>query len=454
MRAGTRTPVRAGAWRRAAEPVLELSDARSGAERAPGPTSLPGCRGLSEGMMRLLLAVATFVLVALVPGLRLVHAQSPARLEPERPAGWVFTPSLGFGGAWDDNVLLANPGDNPPGDYGTPINPSASLDYTGRRTRFSGGYNGSLVIYRTLHELNSVEQVVRALVEHRATRHVTIFAQENLTLAPTTDALVLSGVPFYRIGSRTNAAGGGLEAALTKYTSVRAAYTLRSVDFEVDEISASQLRGGHEHDAGVSLVRAFTSRFRLGAEYSFRRAIVFGREAAGGLEDRFNIQTGGMIMDYRPSPTVSLFGGLGVARLGAGLTHEERIAPDWHVGIAQRGRGSVVSASYRRSFIPSFGFGGTFQNEEWLGNVHVPFARNRAYVDGSVSWFDNEPLEAGQSNLRSVWMSGRMGYRATRWLRIEGFYNRAQQNAQRAGARLGRNQIGFQIVTSKPLPLR
>jgi hypothetical protein len=115
---------------------------------------------------------------------------------------------------------------------------------------------------------------------------------------------------------------------------------------------------------------------------------------------------------------------------------------------------AVLSGSYQRSFIPSYGFGGTFQNEEWVGTVSVPFARNRAYVDGSVSYFNNDALRDDQPSLRSLWFSTKVGYRATRWLRIEGFYNNVSQEADFAPGNLSRNLIGFQVITSKPMKLR
>jgi hypothetical protein len=33
--------------------------------------------------------------------------------QQNQPAGWLFTPSFGFGGAWDDNILMSGPGVTP-----------------------------------------------------------------------------------------------------------------------------------------------------------------------------------------------------------------------------------------------------------------------------------------------------------------------------------------------------
>ena len=380
---------------------------------------------------------------------------TPTKTDAERTPGWIFTPSIGLGGTWDDNVLLVNPGDEPPSDYGSPINPSLSLDFTGKRTRFSSGYDGSLVLYRTLDELTSFEQYLRMSFEHHATEHVTFFAQESFTMAPTTDAIPLNGgVPFYRIGSRTNAAGGGVRIALQRHMSLNGNYTLRTVDFDFDPLLGTQLHGGNSHEFDVSLNRAISPRLTVGGEYGLDRVTVAeGTAVNGAADDRFNIQVGSFTATYVLRPSLTISGAFGITHLGAGLTHESRTAPAWRASITHTMQHVLLSGSYNRSFVPAFGFGGTLQNEEWAASAVVPFARNRAYAEGGVTWYNNDALEPGQPRLSSVWLSGKVGYRVTRWLRIEGFYNRAHQDTHRPGGQLSRNQIGFQVITARPLKL-
>jgi hypothetical protein len=392
-------------------------------------------------------------------GIRLLLALSVAAASPalasaqtdvqEQPTpGWVFTPAIGFGGSWDDNVLLADPTGNPPEDYATPINPRATLDYRGRRTRFSGGYEGSLLMYRRLSELNSSEQRIRAMLQHRFSPRLALFAQENHTRAPTTDQLQLAGVPFYRIGSRTNAVGGGLDALLGRHTTLRSVYTLRSVDFDADPLRGTELEGGHAHEILVTFGRLLSPRLTVGTQYELRRAIL------AQSNDRFNIQTGSLTIQLRPTEVVTVTGSLGVAHLGEGLRHQPHTGPALGASITRVGRYARLSAGYQRSFIPSFGFGGTFQNEEWVGSVHIPFARNRAYVDGGLTRYDNDPLESLGPSVRSLWLSSTLGYRATRWLSVEGYFGRSRQDTQRAGGDLDRNQLGFRVVAAKPMRLR
>lgn len=375
--------------------------------------------------------------------------------EPRTP-GWVVTPAMRVGGTWDDNVLLLFREETTPRDYGSPISPGISLDFTGRQTRFSGGYDGSFVLYRTLDELNSTEQTVRALIEHRPTRRLLLFAHEAFISAPTTDVLEVAGVPFNRVGSRSNSLGGGFEATLTRQASLRAEYTVQSVDFDFDEQSGIRLRGGHAHQVRVGYGHIVSARLSLDAEYTLQHAFVAGRPDLPEFpEDRFSVHGVGAGATYKLNPTTTLTGGLGVARLLASETQDARTGPTLRAGIAHRRQRVELSAAYQRSFIPSFGFGGTFQNEDLSARAHVPFSRNRAYVESIVGWLNNDAVDPALPSLRSLRLVSTVGYRATRWLSVEAFYGHTRQNTVRpVSGTLSRNQIGFQVVTAKPFNLR
>ncbi|HEU4937079.1 MAG TPA: hypothetical protein VFT39_11530 [Vicinamibacterales bacterium] len=403
-------------------------------------------------VVRLFAAAAIGFALLLPP---VVRAQSPAMPAQQPVPGWIFTPSISFGGTWDDNVLLVNPGTNPPSDYGSPITPAGGLTYTGKFTRFSTGYSGSFVRYMTLTELNGLHQTLHATLDRRVNERVTFFGQESFTAAQTTDVLQLAGVPFYRVGSRSNAATGGIQAALTKRTTLRSSYTLRTVDFDKNLFSSTSLQGGHAHDITTTVDYALSRRLAIGGEYEFSRAIVNGETFAGvpGPEDRFNMQTATATAQYQLAAGTSITGGFGVAMLGAGLHHDARTGPEWRAGFSQKTGRGVVAASYMRSYIPSFGFGGTFQNQQWTANIRMPVAR-RAYVDGGFSWLQNDPLDTSQPSLQTKWLSATAGYYLTRWLSAEGFFGRTQQDSQRVGGQLERNQAGFRVVAIKPVKLR
>src|SRR5262245_5912365 len=387
---------------------------------------------------------------ALSSATAVIYAQqnTPTAPHTRSTPGWVFTPSIGFGGSWDSNVLLANPGNEPPSDYATPFSPGASIDYLGRRVQFSSGYEGSFLMYRTLDALNSAQHLGRASLEYRASRRLKLFADEHFERAPTTDALDLAGVPFYRVGSRTNASGGGFEAAVARHTTLRGRYTLRDVSFDADPRTAANLQGGIEHDVNVSVGHALSSTLTVGAEYDLRHEIM-----TEGL-NTFNINTGGVSVNYIVTPTLSLTGMVGISYLGDGVTHESRVGPAVSAGAAKRTKYVIISGTYAQSFVPAFGFGGTFQNRALTGTIHVPFARARAYAEGSATRSDNEPIDPTQPSLVSVWLSTTVGYRLSRWLRAEGFYDRTEQSSDRPGSDLNRNQVGFRFVAAKPVRLR
>ena len=107
-----------------------------------------------------------------------------------------------------------------------------------------------------------------------------------------------------------------------------------------------------------------------------------------------------------------------------------------------------------RSFIPSFGFGGTIQNQEaGVGYRTALFGSRRWYTDHSAVFRDDSPLTAmvEQLPLRSLRTNSVLGFAPQPWVRLEAFYSRVQQSSLRAGGLVYRNRVGFQIVTSKPV---
>lgn len=395
---------------------------------------------------------AALTVIVLATWGRPVAGQTQSTPNKSTP-GWVFTPAMGVGGVWENNVFILLEDDNPPSDYASPLNPSLSLDFTGRNTKFSAGYNGSFTLYRTLEELNNYQQSLRGQFERRLTRRVRLVIDEDFEAAPTTDALERGDVPFHRVGSKSNMLSASLESALGAQTSLNGGYVFRVVEFDAGPLRSTELKGGHSHELELALVHGLSRRLSLTLDYEFVRAIVSGSTLFPELEDRFNIQAGSGTLQYAVMEDFNIFGGIGLAHLGAGLTHEARTGPTWRAGLSRKIDRTTLSAMYRRSYTPSFGFGGTSQNEELTGNVHVAFARNRAYVSGSTTWSENDALDARQRSLRSLWLTGRVGYAVARWMTVEGYYGRAQQDSQVAGGKRHRHMVGFQVITSKPVKL-
>src|SRR6185436_11815559 len=134
-----------------------------------------------------------------------------------------------------------------------------------------------------------------------------------------------------------------------------------------------------------------------------------------------------------------------------------KTGPAWRLRIERQRQSRTFHAGYIRSYIPSFGFGGTIQNKEIGDGYRTPlFGSRRLFLDNSRVYRDNDPLAdtVEQLPLRSLRTHTALGWEPQPWVRIEGFYSLVQQSTLRAGGRLSRNRIGFQIVTSKPVRMQ
>ena len=108
---------------------------------------------------------------------------------------------------------------------------------------------------------------------------------------------------------------------------------------------------------------------------------------------------------------------------------------------------------YGRSYIPSFGFGGTVQNEEVRVSLHAPMGR-RFELDGTVAYRQNDSLDIAEADLEGVSAQGSFGYAPTRWLRLEVFAIHSFQDSQLAGGQISRTQAGVRFRTLYPMRLR
>jgi hypothetical protein len=367
----------------------------------------------------------------------------PDPMHPRLP-GWAFTPTVVYAGSYDDNVLLHGEGDQTAGDFLTVVNPRGTLDFIGRRGELGLDYNGAFLLYHTFNTLNSFDQRASFSAQRLVTQHITLFVRDAAAWVPTTDAVEFEGVPFLRTGSRINDLRGGIEAALATHTSLTAAYTSQWVAFDDTEAFAQLLRGGHSQGAMAALHHQFSTHASLIVNYDYEHASV------GPTVDGFDIHnaTGGI--EYRLTPTTTVSAGGGISRLGVSAIAPARMGPAWHASLTHQLKKAGLDVSYSRSFVPSYGFGGTMQNEELSGHGRLPLSR-RVYAQGSLAWRRNEPLTPGELKLASWWYSGGVGVGMTPWLRLEGFYNGSRQAIDRPGGLLARNQIGFQFVMAQPM---
>src|SRR5687767_5929026 len=186
-----------------------------------------------------------------------------------RVPGWSFTPGLAIGTVRDSNVALADSSEfgSAESDSLFGIEPFGSLEFYSPRTEFSAGYRGYLRRYLDIDQLNGFDQRVSAVLRHQITRRLSFFATESYLDVPSTDEVLLNGLPFLRTGGRTNTLATGISARLTKLTDLSSRYELTWVDFDNEGV---ELTGGWINNVSSDVMRRIGPRVAAGGEYSFR----------------------------------------------------------------------------------------------------------------------------------------------------------------------------------------
>jgi hypothetical protein len=399
-------------------------------------------------------------------------ASAQSSREPETaptPAGWTVTPSLAVGELWDDNPTLAGADESRIGDFVTSVRPTVALGYRGRRTTLSGGYGGTFEFFRNLVELNTNDHRASLELESKLTRRVTLFARDQAALSPTTaDVADLSATVLRRQTTRMNGFRGGVEATLARHTTLTTAYSTQWVAFEREDVDPAPapivvpvprplppatpaadafLQGGHSHGLTASLRQRVSARVALGGDYEFQRSIV------ADSSERSDVQNALFVSEFRLSPSVAFAAGAGYAWLLPGRNEPRRDGPALQAGLVWRGRRSNADLSYRRTFVPSFGFGGTFQNEELRAGVRLPLSRWIDWGAGAAA-SNSEPLRPGDPSLQTVSVQSSLGWTVKRRLRFEGFGAYIFQDSGLAGGRVGRTRAGVQASVTDTMRAR
>lgn len=377
----------------------------------------------------------------------------PTPWSPERiTAGWVFTPSIAFGGLWDSNPTTRNEGSPRTPEMVGLINPRTEIDFNGRRAKFSAGYSGALERYQELAELTRFDQRGRLEAKYQMTPRLLFQTRHQLTMTPTTDQLDLEGLPFTRVGSRMITSSGGFTFDISRRTALRADHTFQWVDFDRDAEGQQDFRflqGGHSHSPSVELEYALHRHVKVGGIYVYRHMVIdAGDEIIGSHRAQGTAQ-------FQLGPTTALRVRGGVDHLTLLDTTETKQGPSYGAGITQRIRHASIDGSYERAFMPSFGFGGLTAYQTLRAGATVPFAQSRAFVSGGFTYRRTDPVVLREIlvELDSYWTHASAGYLIARWLRMEGYLavNRQISSAQ---GNVERTRIGIQFVTSKPVRIQ
>jgi hypothetical protein len=348
---------------------------------------------------------------------------------------------------WDDNVLLRAPGDQTIRDFINVINPRGELSYHGRLTDVSARYDGAFVVYRQADTLNTFDQHGGLSGKRRLSKRNTLLFSASAQSSPTTELLQFVGVPYIRVGSFTDDVSVGLDTVVSKRLTIVTSANFQQARFDKNQTFATLLVGGNSVGAAVGLRERISARTTLTADFDAQHATI------GAEGDVFDIVHGVAGVDHQLSEGIHVFAAGGFSRLNVSSFGPPRLGPSWRVGLSDHYRGTIIDLVYFRSYVPSFGFGGTMQNEEASASVKMPLSR-RIYVQGVISRRNDDPLVFSFPQLRSTWIQGAIGYTTSSWVRIEGFYAGTRQTAGVPGQVLSHDQIGVQVIASKPVRIR
>jgi hypothetical protein len=405
---------------------------------------------------RLALPIVLVLAAALRPAVAAAQQSNlltPAAANLQASPGWTVTPSLAYGGSWDDNVLVRGSGDVTPSDFLNTVNPRVALDFNGRRGQISANYDGAFTIYRDLDSLNSYDQRAWVYGRRLLSPHVALVARNQVASVPTTELAGFVGVPFLRTGSKLADLRVGIEAAFTKRTSITTNYNAQWIAFDQSAPEASSLRDGHSHGGSLSVKHVRTEQLAITADYDLQHAII------GSVGETFNIQNAWGGIEYKLTDLTRIVAAGGISRLGFTNSAQARTGPAWRLGLTRQIGTAGIQVFWSRSFVPAYGFGGTTQNEEITGQFNLPIGR-RFYSHSALAWRSNDPLTVGPDALtigvplRSTWIQSSFGFMATRWAGIEMFYSGTHQTIDRPGGQLERRRVGFQVITAKPVRIR
>ena len=362
--------------------------------------------------------------------------------------GWSFTPGITVAGGFDSNVALASA----PADTGRTrsdglflAQPFGQLEFNSPRTEFSTGYQGYVRRYIDVDQLNGFDHRGYLSLRRLATKRVTITLSDSYADVPTTDEVELNGVPFARTGSRTNTLAAGVDARLTKFTDLNVRVDNDWVDFDRTE---TFLTGGWVNGVRTGLSRRLGRQVSAGGEYSIR----FADLNEGIHQLKFQDAGGTLQYGVGGSTTLELAGG--VSFLDSRSLDITRTGPYVRAELTHDVERVTAGAAFERMFVPSFGFGGSNQSRQLRGFVRMPLNRNRMYVQGSASWRRSEPFVKGELDLDTFSVRSTLGYSASRWLRLEGFYAFTRQDSEATGGEISRHRAGTQIVISQPMRIR
>lgn len=365
--------------------------------------------------------------------------------------GWTFTPSATLSRTWDSNPLLQSTVSSPEGDFVSVLAPSADLSYNSVRSTLSLNYSGAFELYRQFDSLNNYGQTETVLARHKTSSRTSYFVQQALAVTPTTEQPLLIGVPFERVGARIVDVKGGVDHAFTKRTTAELTYDFQWISFDKDPVVGKVLVGGHGHTGAGTIKHQLNAHTSLILDYGVAHAYIIDGST-------FTVQTGLAGAEHRFTPSFTVFAEAGASHVTQTAFDTSKTSPSWRAGANRQFHRFSLDASYSRSFTPAFGVGNALESRDLGVHGHVELTRN-LYAEGGMNRRLDSPLSdapnpLGEGPIHSLWFNSLIGYTASRWFHIEGFFTATHQNVPRPGGLLDGDRIGIQIVTTKPMRVR
>jgi hypothetical protein len=384
-------------------------------------------------------------------------AEFPTYLSP----GLTFTPGVSLSGMWDSNVALAAPTGRAASDQLFVVQPFGQVQLVTPRTELVGGYTGYVRRYMDADALNGFDQRGFISLRRRATRRVTFSVTNEFADVPTTDETELNGLPFTRTGSKSNRLAAGVGSRVGKFTDVNVRYENTWVKFDRDDAA---LNDGWINSLEGDLRRRLNERVSVGAEYGIRRADV----DSGSRTIWFHDMGGLVSYALGPRTRLEVAGGYSFLNDSMSERFDDSLPEQLEDTVLERdrrglyGRAGVehaveratFGASFEKSFVPSFGFGGSSASQELRGFIQMPLNRNRLYLQTNALWRRTNPLELEELALDTIQSTNTVGYALVRWLRLEAFHVFTRQDSIVTGGEINRQRAGLQLVVSQPMRIR
>jgi hypothetical protein len=367
--------------------------------------------------------------------------------------GWTLTPSFAFAGTYDDNISFfgQNTAEEQNNDYISSYAPRLDLSFRGRRTLLGLEYSGSFLNYQTFSIFDQWQQRGGIAIRREESKRLQWSGHVTAAKSPSTETVELGGIPFAQTGTTVVESQASVGYELDFRNHISASVQHQDVEFERPDEVRQFLRGGQVLAIAGGYRRRISGRLGMGADYGLRHASVVDDV------ERSRLHTVHAAFDYTISQAWTFTGGAGGVYVEGSDLRDAQAAPAFRGSAAWTGRISAFHIGYERSFIPSFGFGGTVRSQDLTMGYRTALFRSRHfYTDHSAGFRDTEPFKGALETLplRSLRTNSVLGWTPEPWVRIELFYAHIQQTSLRPGGRLDRNRVGFQIVTTKPMRMQ